>query len=134
MILLTGGVPGLVPGGAPGQVWGVYLVWSWGGVPGLVQWGVPGTPPRPGTPSDQVPPRPGTPPGTRYPDQVPPWTRYPPGPGTPPRTRYTPQDQIHPPGPGTPPGNKDNEWPVCILLECILVFVMFLHVKFFSKS
>ena len=114
VILLTGGIPGLVPGGIPGLVWGkgctwsgpwgVYLIWSWGVYLVWSQGGVPG--------------------------RQPPWTRYPPRPGTPPRTRYTPWDQVHPPGLGTPPlprtrytppRNMDNERPVRILLECILV-------------
>ena len=82
--------------------------------------------------ADTLPPRTRCPPW----DQVPPQTRYTPlRPGIPPQTRYIPRDQVHPPGPGTtpqrpgipprtrytPPPNTDNERPVRILLECILV-------------
>ena len=57
----------------------------------------------------------------------------PPGPGRhPPGTRQTPQDQADTPlGPGRhPPGSRLQltvyyEWPVRILLECILVFQFF---------
>ena len=53
----------------------------------------PGTPRTRYTPQEQTPPRPGTPW-----DQVPP----PPRPGTPPWDQvHPPQDQVHPPGPGT---------------------------------
>ena len=51
----------------------------------------------------------------------PPWTRHPPGADTTPRTRHPP-DQ-------TPPGSRLQhmvyQWPVCILLECILVINIF---------
>ena len=75
----------------------------------------------------------------------------PPGPGTPPpQTKHTPPDQTHPPRPGTPPPPEQTppdqpppgsrlqhtvyERPVCILLECILVFwysntLMWKHLK-----
>ena len=112
-----GAVPGLVLGGVPGLVRGVYLA-------DTLLW-------------DQVhPPRTRCTPGTKYTprDQVHlPGTRYsPPGTGTPtpPRTRYTPRTRYPSSGPGTPPSgpgtlppNTDNERPVRILLECILVCI-----------
>ena len=85
------------------------------------------------------------PPGTRY---TPPGTRY-----TPRGTRYTPWDQVHPPtrytplvhslGPGSPPRATVTPSPrrlllrtVRILLECILVFLIFIIRKkrFYTQS
>ena len=90
-------------------------------------------PPREQTPH---PPWEQTPPGADTPPDQAPQTRHPPRPGIPP-TRHTifwtrcPPDQAHhPPPPQTsaqPPASEAdyqhmvNEWPVRILLECILV-------------
>ena len=98
----------------------------------------PDIPPREDLP-DQAHPQPGTPPPR--PDTPPPWTRHPPdqthhpcpGADNPPWTRHIPPEQTHPPGADThtpqtmhpPPGTRLRhtvyEWPVLILLECILV-------------
>ena len=74
------------------------------------------------SPPDQAPPRPGPP------DHTPPRAdHHPPGPGTPsPREQTTPPWTRHiPPGSRPPPESRlqhtVNEWPVRILLECILV-------------
>ena len=91
VILLTGGYLVWSQGGYMVRSRGVYLVWSRGGG---CTWQ---------TPPDQVPPL------SRSPQ-----TRYPP-------TRYTLPDQVPPPDQVHPPRNTDNERPVRILLECILV-------------
>ena len=55
----------------------------------------------------------------------------PPGQGEPPRSRPPGQGEPHP-GADTPPGSRlqhtVNEWPVSILLECILVMTYFYRV------
>ena len=93
VILFTGGVSGTPqgPGTSPRTR---YTSQDQVHPPRLV------TPPRPGTPQDQVhPPRPGTPQ-----DQV-----HPPRRGTPSRPG-TPQDQVHPPRPDTPrPGTPPQD-------------------------
>ena len=74
------------------------------------------------------PPRSRTPPQSRHPPrgrQSPPGADTPPGPGRPPHQAGRPQTRQTPPGPGrSPPGSRlqhtVNEWPVRILLECIL--------------
>ena len=73
-------------------------------------------PPEADTPQEQTPPQADTPPEQTPPEQTPPradtpWEQTPPRPDTPPEA--DPPDQ-------TAPWNTVNEWPVCILLECIL--------------
>ena len=74
--------------------------------------------------------------GAPPPDQVhPPGQVHPLGPGTPPRPGTSPMTRYTPPGPGTPPRQVHPNPPeiqpllqtVCILLECILVFIRFLN-------
>ena len=79
------------------------------------------TPPLAGTPPWQVHPLAGTPPG-RY---TPP-SRYTPPAGTPSPGRYTPPRSSR-------PRNTVNDRPVCILLECILVFDLSLLKKSVSS-
>ena len=82
------------------------------------------TPPRADTPPEQTPPW----------EQTPHWSRHPP------RSRHLPEqtplgvDIPHPPQADTPPPRSRlrhtvNEWPVRILLECILVTVKLLPFK-----
>ena len=94
------------------------------------------TPPRPDTPwtrhhPEQTPPRSRSP-QTRHPLGTTPLEQTPPSPraDTPPCT--TPWEQIPSLGPDTPMGSRlqhtVNEWPVHILLECILVLGINTHV------
>ena len=87
-------------------------------------------------PEEQTPPSPTTrsrPPESRPPhpqEQTPP----PPGADPPtPRSRHPP-----PPGADPLPGSRlqhtVNEWPVCILLECILVFIFDWYAIIFQPS
>ena len=64
-------------------------------------------PPEADTPQKQTPPRKQTPLGSRHPQEADtPWEAHP-----------------TPPGKQTPPWHMVNEWPVHILLECILVII-----------
>ena len=78
-----------------------------------------------------------TPPGADTPlEQTPPRTRHPPGEDTP-REQTPPQEQT-PPGTRHPPRRRHrhtvNEWPVRILLECILVSPRFFSYVWKQKT
>ena len=90
-------------------------------------------------PQEQTPPGADTPgadtPWSRHTLQSrPPRSRHPPE-QTPPRSRHPPEQT--PPRVDTPLGSRlwhtVNEWPVHILLECILVWSIFEMANFFSK-